>query len=227
MGQEIFVANAFGIGRPSARLGAAALCFSWARFASTRVNRRGEPMVNTASFPSGGALVVRGAREARFAREARAKNTVSVGCSYTYFCFSPSVQNLNGGLTVRTFPREYFSPKKHLIHRPNLRKALIHKKLRRTFCWYEFSMPRRAPHHRESLGVAWGAWFMILRQDWLDGSANMVHELSGPGGSDDATVCEKLSARWSGNGTATMRSVRRSTNKRRRTIADPPRTNPG
>jgi hypothetical protein len=42
MGQEIFVSNAFGIARPSARLGAAALCFSRACFAAPQVNRSTE-----------------------------------------------------------------------------------------------------------------------------------------------------------------------------------------
>ena len=42
LAQEIFVANAFGIARPRARLGAAALCFSRARFASPQVNRSTE-----------------------------------------------------------------------------------------------------------------------------------------------------------------------------------------
>jgi len=42
MVQDIFVANAFGIARPSARLGAAALCFSRARFAFPQVNRSTE-----------------------------------------------------------------------------------------------------------------------------------------------------------------------------------------
>ena len=42
MVQEIFVANAFGTARPSARLGAAALCFPRARFASPQVNQSTE-----------------------------------------------------------------------------------------------------------------------------------------------------------------------------------------
>ena len=42
MVQEIFVAPAFGTVRPSARLGAAALCFSRARFASPQVNHSTE-----------------------------------------------------------------------------------------------------------------------------------------------------------------------------------------
>jgi hypothetical protein len=68
-------------------------------------------MVNMASFPSGGALVVRGARGRGLRGEARAKNTIRVGYSHTYSFFSPSVQILNHGLTVWTLPPEYFSPK--------------------------------------------------------------------------------------------------------------------
>ena len=69
--------------------------------------------MNMASFPSGGALVVRGARGRGLRGEARAraKNTIRVGYSYTYSFFSPSVQTLNDGLTVRTFPPEHFFPK--------------------------------------------------------------------------------------------------------------------
>ena len=67
--------------------------------------------MNMASFPSGGALVVRGARGRGLRGEARAKNTIRVGYYYTYSIFSPSVETLNDGLTVRTFPPEYFFPK--------------------------------------------------------------------------------------------------------------------
>ena len=34
-----------------------------------------------------------------------------------------------------------------------------------------FEMPRHALHHRESSGVAWGAWSMDLRNDSPGGSA--------------------------------------------------------
>ena len=46
------------------------------RFPSGQL-KHGEPMVNTASFSSGGALVVRGARAGGLRGEARAKNTHS------------------------------------------------------------------------------------------------------------------------------------------------------
>ena len=45
--------------------------------------KHGEPMVNTASFPSGGALDVRGARGRGLRGEARAKNTNRMGYSHT------------------------------------------------------------------------------------------------------------------------------------------------
>jgi hypothetical protein len=69
-----------------------ALHFSGAlRFPSGQPTH-GKPMVNTASFPSGGALVVHGARGPWFAGEARAKNTIRVGYSYTISFFSPSIR---------------------------------------------------------------------------------------------------------------------------------------
>jgi len=37
-----------------------------------------------------------------------------------------------------------------------------------------FEMPRHALHHRESSGVAWGAWLMDLRQDLLGESAKYL-----------------------------------------------------
>jgi hypothetical protein len=66
-------------------------------------------MVNTASFPSGGALVVRGARGRGLLGEARAKNTIRVGYSHTY-SFSvraskPSIMGYQSGLSpLNTFP---------------------------------------------------------------------------------------------------------------------------
>jgi len=49
-----------------------------------------------------------------------------------------------------------------------------------TFCWSLFEMPRRAQHHRESSGVAWGAWPMNLLQDWLVGSSKSYDDRAPP-----------------------------------------------